>query len=407
MKYINKTLAASLISSLLILLSSCDDTGFGTEETPYAPYVLSLGITSGGTTAYYVVTTDNLMTGTIDAFNKGIEQNGFHDYEMGNETLFSVGGLGVTNATGIVRGTDGYLYDNGEFTFNESLRLFTQIDEQNMMGVEIPDNAESGNMMTFYTVDINSVSIASRKNTSIEPLSVFEWPSLTGLCKSEDKIYMTYFHMNPKSFETNFTDTTYVAVFSYPEMTLEKIMKDTRTGPAGSWYAHNGIFKVESGDMYIMSNSALANGYSQSTKKAGFLRIPKGSTEFDDYYFDFETKSGGLKPAHIKYIGNGLVFAEVSMITPQTSEHRWKDNSLKCCIIDLNNQTITDIAEIPVHNGNGGRRFAVLVDEGYVYVPITEDSGEVYIYRVDIQTAKAEKGARVSTNFVAGFFKMD
>jgi len=407
MKYINKIVSVFTIFSIAIFLSSCDDDEFGTEEIPNAPYVLSLGITSGGTTAYYVVTAEDLMEGTINAIGKGIEQSGFHDYELGNQTIFCVGGLGVTNATGVVRGADGYLQESGEFTFNESLRLFSQIDNQTMMGIEIPNDAESGNMMTFYTVDINSVSINNRKTTPITPLSVFEWPSLTGLCRSGDKIYMTYFHMNPKSFETKYTDTTYVAVFSYPDMALEKIMKDIRTGPAGSWYAHNGIFKVESGDMYIMSNSAISNGYSQSTKNAAFLRIPSETTEFDDYYFDFESKSGGLKPAHIQYIGNGLVFAEVSTIKPQTSADRWGDKSLKCCIIDLYNQTIKDITSIPVHNGNGGRRFAVLVDNGYVYVPITEESGNIHIYKVDPQTASAEKGARVSANFVGGFFKLN
>ena len=407
MKYISKIIPVFIISSLGLIFSGCDDDEFGTEEIPHAPYVLSLGITSGGTTAYYIVTAEDMMTGTINAVGKGLEQSGFHDYELGNQTIFCVGGLGVTNTTGVIRGTDGYLQEKGEFTFNESLRLFTQIDNETMMGMEIPNNAESGDMMTFYTVDINSVSITSRKTTPITPLSTFEWPSLTGLCRSEDKIYMTYFHMNPTSFETKYTDTAYVAVFSYPDMTLEKIMKDTRTGPAGSWYAHNGIFKVESGDMYIMSNSSMANGYSQGTKHAAFLRIPAGTTEFDDYYFDFEAASGGLKPAHIKYIGNGLVFAEVSTINPQTSADRWADKSLKCCIIDLNNQTIKDIPQIPVHNGNGGRRFAVLEDEGFVYIPVTEDSGNIYIYKVNPQTATVERGARISTTFVGGFFKLD
>lgn len=407
MRYINKTILGLILSLIIAFFSACDEDEFGTREIPYAPYVLSLGVTSGGTTAYYVVTAEDLMSGTINAIGQGIEQSGFHDYEQANQTIFSIGGLGGTNATGIVRAADGYLQEKGQFTFNEALRVFSQIDNESMMGVEMPNNAESGNMLTFYTVNINNVAITSRKTTPIAPLSTFEWPSLTGICKSENRIYMTYFHMNPTTYETKYTDTTYVAVFSYPDMVLEKIMKDTRMGPAGSWYAHNGIIQDESGNMYIMSNSALANGYSQSTKKAGFLRIPKGEIEFDGYYFDFETKSGGLKPSHIKYIGNGLVFAEVSTIKPQTAADRWGDKSLKCCIIDLINQTVTDIPQIPVHNGNGGRRFAVLVDNGMVYVPITENSGNTFIYRVNPQTATAEKGARVQTSFVGGFFKLN
>ena len=105
-------------------------------------------------------------------------------------------------------------------------------------------------------------------------------------------------------------------------------------------------------------------------------------------------------------VGNGLVFAEVSTISPQTSADRWGDKSLKCCIIDLNNKTVRDIKEIPVHNGDGGRRFAALVDGGYVYRPVTTSEG-TYIYQVDPQAATAVRGAKVSTTFVGGFFRLD
>jgi hypothetical protein len=190
-------------------------------------------------------------------------------------------------------------------------------------------------------------------------------------------------------------------------MNLEKVMKDTRTGPAGSWAAYNGIVKTESGDLYTMSNTSMANGFSKGGKNAAFMHIAAGDTTFDqNYFFDFEAKTGGLKPAHIKYIGNGLVFAEVSTLNPQTASDRWSDKNLKCCIIDLYNQTITDISGIPVHNGNGGRRFTVLVDGGYVYYPVSTENG-IYIYRVNPQTAIAEKGAKVSASFVGGFFKLN
>lgn len=407
MYLIKKIVTLFVLIGITFCLSSCDDTSDDENtEVANAPYVLSLGITSNGTTTYYVVTTNDLMSENITAIGKGIEQNGYHDYEQGNQTIFCVGGLGVTSATGITRDANGYLQEKGDFVFDESLKAFTQIDNNTMLGVELPADAASGNQITFYNVTINDVAITSKKTSPIAPLAQLEWPNITGLCMSENKIYMTYFGMNPKDYSTKFTDTTYVAVYSYPEMKLETIMKDTRTGPAGSWSAHNGIFKVESGDMYIMSNSALANGYSQSTKKAAFLRIPKGQTKFDDYFFDFETKSGGLKPAHIKYIGNGLVYAEVSTLNPQTAADRWSDKALKCCIIDLNKQTITDIEGVPVHNGNGGRRFNVLADAGYVYSPITTSDG-TYIYRIDPQTATATKGAKVSTTFVGGFFRLD
>lgn len=395
-----------LVSLFTTIFSSCDNLA-ETEEVPYSPYVLSLGITANGTTAYYVVTTNDLMSGEINAYGKGLEQSGYRDYDQANQTIFSIGGLGVNFVTGITRNGNGYLQESGDFVFNSKLSAFSQLGNSTMLGLEIPDKAADGDKMKFYVVDINDVAITKTIQQPIAPIAQVEWPSITGMEYSGGKVYLTYIQMNPTTYATDFVDTTYVAVYSYPDMSLETVMKDTRTGPAGSWAAFNGLIKTENGDLYTMSNTSMANGFSKGGKNAAFMRIPVGKTIFDEnYFFDFESKSGGLKPAHFKYIGNGLLFAEVSTIKSQTSADRWSDKDLKCSIIDLYNQTITDIKDIPVHNGAGGRRFTALVDEGYVYYPVSTDSG-IYVYRIDPKTATAERGAKISTTFVGGFFKLN
>ena len=53
-----------------VALTSCEDDLAAEQEQPTAPYVLSLGVTSSGNTTYYVVSTDNLMEGTINAVGK-------------------------------------------------------------------------------------------------------------------------------------------------------------------------------------------------------------------------------------------------------------------------------------------------------------------------------------------------
>ena len=389
------------------VLTSCEDDLTAEQETPNAPYVLSLGVTSNGNTTYYVVSTDNLMEGTINAVGKGIEQNGYHDYQKGCNSIFCIGGMGVTSATAVVRGADGLLKEQGEFVFDNSLSGFCQVDANTMVGLELPTNKESGSQLTFYIVAANTAAIlAKNTDTAVDPIDRLDWPSITGMMYSGGNLYVTYTPMNSMTFETAYTDTCFVAVYSYPGMQFVKLMKDTRVGPGGSWGAFNGLMKDENDNLYVMSNSAISNGYSQSTKHAGFLRIDKGETEFDaDYFFDFEALTGGLKPAHVAYVGNGLVFAEVSTLNPQTASDRWGDKSLKCCIIDLVNQTVTDVEGIPVHNGNGGRRFAYLTQGNNVYLPVSTSDG-VYIYRTDVTTARAERGARVSTTFVGGFFQL-
>ncbi|SHF92098.1 DUF4374 domain-containing protein [Dysgonomonas macrotermitis] len=407
MNSIYKKLSYLVMAGVVLAFSGCDDLS-EIEETPNAPYVLSLGITSSGTTTYYVVTTDDLMNGTIDAKGKGIEQSGYRDYTIANNTIFSIGGLGVNYVTGMTRNAAGYLQETDNFIFDSKLSAFAQADNNTMIGMEIPDKAASGNQIKFYTVDINSVSITKTTTVPIAPISELEWPSITGMEISGGKVYVSYIQMNPNTYATSYVDTGFVAVYSYPELAFEKVMQDTRTGAVGSWAASNGFIKVENGDLYTMSNLSMANGFSNGgTKHAGFLRIPAGTTGFDSsYFFDFEAGSGGLKPAHAVYLGNGLVFAEVSTLNPQTSADRWSDKDLKCSIVDLYNQTITDVEGIPVHNGSGGRRFAVLVDGGYVYLPVSTDDG-IYIYRTDISTGVAERGAKVSASFVPGIFKLN
>ena len=54
-----------LAACLLLGVTACEEEGLGNEETPFAPYVLSLGINSNGTTTYYVVTAPELMLSLI------------------------------------------------------------------------------------------------------------------------------------------------------------------------------------------------------------------------------------------------------------------------------------------------------------------------------------------------------
>lgn len=403
----SKTTCIFLLGGILSMTAcSSDNENEIPEETGNETYALCLGVTSSNATSYYVVTANDLMTGTISPVGTGIEQTGYRDFQIGAQTVFSIGGMGVTAANAITLDASGNLQQKGNFVFDNTLNGLEQVDDNTMLGVEMPSSPTAGDMLKFYTVDINNVAITKTVSKPMSDLSVIDWPSFTGMRINGNKVYLTFCLMNPTTYETQYTDTAYVAVYSYPALEFQTLIKDTRTGPAGSWNANNGIIKTESGDMYIMSNSAIANGYSQSTKDAGFLRISSGGTSFDSsYFFNFEEKSGGLKPAHIRYIGNGLVFAEVSTNTNQTLSDRWGDKNLKFCIINLYDQTITDVTGAPVHDGNGGRSFTALVDNDYVYHPVSTDEG-VFIYRIDPSNATAVKGAEVLTTFVGGLFRL-
>lgn len=59
------------------------------------------------------------MNGTISASgNQGIEQNGYRSFQIGNNSIFSIGGLGLTDANIITKGADGKLQQKSSFVLN-------------------------------------------------------------------------------------------------------------------------------------------------------------------------------------------------------------------------------------------------------------------------------------------------
>lgn len=402
----NKIQSIVLVSSLLAsltFLASCDDD-MGSTEVANEPYVMALGITNSGTTTYYAVTTSDLMNGTIDAIGKGLEQNGYRDYQQAEQTIFSIGGLGVTEAVGIQRDTEGYIQEVSNFQFNNTPIGFCQVDNNTMAALELPTSAGKNQNLTFYSVDIKSLALKNKITTTpVAPMDEEEWPSVTGMVYAGGNLYVSYVPMSTTTFATPAVDTAYVAVYSYPDCQFKALIKDPRFGNIGSWNAFNGLQKDENGDIYAMSNSSLANGFSQSTKNSGFLKINSGETKFDpNYSFDYQALTG-QKVAHWLYLGNGKVYAEV---TTRLDASAWSDADLKCCIIDVVNKTSQDIVEIPIHNGSGGRRFVAFQEGNYVYAPIGTSEG-LYVYRTDITTGQAVKGAKIAATFVGGLFKLD
>lgn len=404
-RYSNIARRALVALAAALSLTACDND-MSNIEVPHQPYVLALGITSGGATTYYAVTADNLAdsTRTISALGQGIEESGYRDYQQAGQTIFSIGGLGVTGATGIQRDADGYIQERGNFVFNTTPMGFCQVDSRTMAAMELPTSTGKGGRLTFYTVDIASLSLTNKVTTTpVAPMDEHQWPYVTGMEHAGGHLYVSYEPMNPNTFSSDFADTAFVAVYTYPDCRFVTLMKDTRFGNIGSWNAFNGFQKDERGDLYAMSNTSTANGFTQSPKHSGFLRIKAGELQFDPTYtFDYEALTG-QKVIHWLYLGGGKVFAEV---TTRLDAPAWSDADLKCCIIDLAAKTSVDVKGIPVHNGNGGRRFACLAEGGTVYLPVSTPSG-VVVYCTDVATATATRGAKVSASFVAGVFKLD
>ncbi len=410
----SKHLASAAVLSLVLIgavsckkSNSSNDDGPKTEATVYA---LGIGVTTSTATTNYVVQTGDLMTGTISLTGNGILQDGYRDYTYAGGKFFSIGGLGITDVNTYSLNDSAKLVVKTGLTFDQPNNDLVDVDGtgKTLAGLSMPTGPTVSQNAQFYTVDVLSNTVGNKVNVPMNDLypSDRDWVFHTGLQVRGDVAFETFYPVSATSYATQNTDTNYVAVLSYPGFVLQKVIRDSRTGPSGAFNTRSGIFKTESGDLYAVSSTSFNNGYSQTTKPAGILKIASGSTEFDaDYFFNTDSAANGGKIAHAVYIGNGKLFVAITTVTP-TIDSRWSDANLTLAIVDLVGKTVTRVANSPVFSGNGGRSFAVLVDSGKVYSAITT-AGILSIWQTDVATATATKGATVEGTFVGGIAKMN
>ena len=395
---------AGLGTALLISSCSTDDDTVNPDpdgQPMEDPFVLSLAIQgSENTFTYYTVPFEDIMSGTLSAAGQGIEQPGYYDFKQIDNTIYSIGGMDNVNVVGITQDESGELIQIGDVSFDNSLSDLVRADENTLLAVSLDANSD---VVTFHTINENSVSATNAVTRPISDLTEADVPAYSGMRVVGDQVFLAYYISNPDTWETNFTDEARVAVYSYPELEFQEVITDERVGPIGGFVTKSGLIKDESGDIYAVSHSNPANGFSQFTNDSGILRIISGETEFDpDYYFDVEDIAGG-NVVHLMYLGNGKAFAEINM-QARGDQAMWSDSPLQSAIIDLNNKTVDFITGIPEHSGPG-RRLAAHHEGDHIYLSIPEDDG-VSVYRIDTNTYSATKGAEVEANFVAGFFRL-
>ena len=398
--------AVALSASLSFLSCSKDDEGSSDiPETIGDSYVLSLAIQgSDSNFTYYTVPFNDVMSGTLSATGTGIEQPGYYAFTQVDDVVYSIGGLGATDVVGIYKDENGALQQKGNISLDASLSDIVKADANTLVSVSM---ARESDQVVFRTFNTNTVTAVSTVTSPVSNLKDVDdsRAAYSGMAVSGNYLFLSYYLSNPDDFSTNYTDEAQVAVYSYPELEFVKVITDDRVGPIGGFNVNSGLTVDEDGNIYAISHSNPANGYSQFTKPSGILKINAGETEFDtDYFFDIDAVAGG-NTAHLKYLGNGIALSEVN-VSERADQVRWSDGPLKPAIIDLEAKQVNFIQSLPEHS-IGGRKLAdyALYDEGYVYLPIPEGD-EINIYRISPTDFTATKGATVQANFVAGFFKL-
>ncbi|OOQ58783.1 DUF4374 domain-containing protein [Mucilaginibacter pedocola] len=178
-------------------------------------------------------------------------------------------------------------------------------------------------------------------------------------------------------------DKSYVAVVTYPAMTVDKSIEETRSaGMGGSQVYAASSFVDETGDIYFISDPI--NVYN-TTKPSAVYRIKNGSNDLDPtYFFNFSSTVSNGMGAAMWYIGNGKAIVR----TRVAGNNIDADHSFS--LIDVKTGTFIKKLDLPTDKGERMVN-AVIVEDGKAYIAVNAADKD-YIWEYDPATDKLTKG---------------
>lgn len=382
---------------LSILATGCsDDDDNSPNPDPTVEkkekYVIEVSALGGMMGPSYILTADSITGGTISLTGNGVELPEITSALFQNNTLFSLvyGISGQGPVTTYKLGADGNLVQGGTINL-PTANVFGKIDDDAVITCAVPRELSSP-MANFTILDAENPQIRSTASLNAITLreGTGEMASFNALTKVGNKIFAPYMSIGGTGgtggYNSQYLDSTWIAVLKYPELTLEKIIKDNRTSYIGAYFGMFGVDQVDNGDVYTFS--PVPTG---STKHSAVLKIKNGTTEFDQsYFFDLENASGGHKLARSSHITGNLFLAEMYDEIGKAS------GKVKLAIVDVVNEKLDWVTDSPIYTpGILNTPTYVEKDKKSVVVPISETLNNFNLYIVDVNFKTAKRGAEI------------
>jgi len=406
-----KSTKLALLSAVLAFTAfSCssdsdkpEDTTGGGTDTGKTKYIITATTGAAGI-ADYLLTADDVTTGTITTTGNGLEQDGTYRYYITAQNnffslLYGQGNPGAVTTYNL--NAEGKLVKKSDFQA-ETVHVFAAVNKD-ILTIKVPRSGAS--IASMYKIDAEKSLITGEAQQDTKVLAkngeraFFTWATQVG-----DKVYMPYMSIKGDgvdNFGTVNPDSTWVAVYNYPELKLEKVIKDNRTSYLGAYFT-NGLFQDENGDAYGFSGAiATSNAVLTSTKPSAVVKIKKGTTEFDQsYFFNVQEKSGGYKISSTSYISKGkfllLMYGNVGK----------NNGAVKMAIADVYNQTFTWVTNAPATLTSVTSRYNITSEDGNsAIVGINTPDGN-WIYSINGSTAAATRGMKVEGGQITAIQKL-
>lgn len=373
----------------------------GTEKTKY----IITATTGAAGIADYLLTADDITTGSITTTGNGLEQDGSYRFYITAQNkffsmLYGQGNPGAVTTYALT--AEGKLAKTSNFQ-TETVQVFAAINKDILL-VKVPRSG-AASIASMYKVDATTSLIVgeAQQDTKIVAKNgeraFFTWATQVG-----DKVYMPYMSIKGDgvdSFGTKYPDSTWVAVFNYPELKLQKVIKDNRTSYIGDYFS-NGLVQDENGDAYGFSGAvASSNSVLTSKNPSAVVKIKKGTTEFDKtYFFNVQEKSGGYKISSNSYIGKGKVLLQMYG-TVGTN-----DGVPKLAVADVYNQTFTWVTNAPkVINSTTTKYNIATEDNNSIILGINTPEGN-WVYTINGSTGVATRGMKVEGGEITAIAKL-
>jgi len=389
----------SLLSMLLFSACSKSDSEPSVDGTDgatlkNAKYVFVYTAATAGVSGTYIITADDVNQGSVSSTNNGVESDAY-SFILQNNKVFAQAYTDQGPVTPFGLNAEGKVVKAGNVVTTFRTGVYGTVNDDAWIGGGDPRRNGVGELFRF---DAKNLLLAGKSTTDMKAITQTGANAVwTGLFQVDNKIYMPYFKYTPPASATApFTqgvygslDSTWVAVFSYPEMKYEKTISDDRTGYVGNWFSMQGLKQIENGDVYTWSTAPEINGV-KSTKPSGIVRIKKGTEVFDKSYFFNMEEIAGVKIARGAYIANGkfLMALYAGVTTGDIQGGR-----VKMAIVDVNAKTVTYVSGIPEHNQPLFKLNTYYEEDGktidYVF---KDDNGQNYVYVINAETATAKKG---------------
>ena len=205
--------------------------------------------------------------------------------------------------------------------------------------------------------------------------------------------------------ETYPTNSCWVAIFDNADKRTKKLIKTDKISYAAGRYRsqyYQMIWAADNGDIYVFSPSyakTVSDVRQQTTLPAGVVRIPKGSTDFDDYYCNLEAQANGCSFLSTWHIADDYIM--LLMYDRTLTEASPVANRL--AIFKASEQRLTYVTGLPDVSTISGYGKDPYVEDGQAYVTLTfnEEGGNPAIYIIDPATATATKGLTVEATQIS------